>query len=219
MDDKPLTVTRRIAFTRWLAMSTFSQTDVARKLELSRSYLNSLLKPGKPFGEKAARALEAGLGMTKGFLDSDGQTVSYELVPEWKTMSDLPSNSFGLIPMHKINTPGSRTASLAIRVDSLKKIWFTSGDNLAALEVHGDSMAEYLMDEDTVVIDMGQKLIKDGGVYAFEYSGGYRIRRLFTHFNGGVSLRNDNLKHGEEVLTPEQALSLKILGRVLWRGG
>ena len=219
MDDKPLTSIRRAAFTRWLAASAYSQTDLARKLGLSRSYLNSLFKPGKPFGEKAARSLEEGLGMVKGFLDDDGQTVNYTLVHVWSTLEELPPNSFALIQMHGENTQGSRRSPLAIRVETLRLMTFTSGENLKALEVHGDSMSDFLMDDDTAIIDLGQTLIKDGEVYAFKYAGGYRIRRLFTHFNGGVSLRNDNAKHGEELLTPEQAASLEILGRVLWRGG
>lgn len=75
-------------------------------------------------------------------------------------------------------------------------------------------------DRDVLLCDTGQTEIIDGEVYALDYGGELRVKRLRKRFDGGLIILSDNTaKHPPESLSAIDATHIKILGRVLWRGG
>ncbi len=77
-----LTSHRRQRLQAWIDQYAINRTELAKRLERSRSYVSLLLierketdmtKP-RHFGEKAARSIEAKLGMYAGYLDNVGNT-------------------------------------------------------------------------------------------------------------------------------------------------
>ncbi len=90
---------------------------------------------------------------------------------------------------------------LAFRREWLQKKAVTSKNNLRVVSVHGDSMQNFLMDGDIVLIDTGQTSIKDGSVYALR------------------PISSDNDKYPVETLSPAQAEHLQVIGLAIWRSG
>ena len=76
------------------------------------------------------------------------------------------------------------------------------------------------MDGDVLLCDIGQTEIIDGEIYALDYGGELRVKRLRKRLGGGLLVQSDNAaRFPPESLDAAQALQIKILGRVLWRGG
>lgn len=108
---------------------------------------------------------------------------------------------------------------LAFRQDWLRTKSISARSNLRIMSVSGDSMEDYLQDGDTVMIDMGQKSVTDGQVYAISYGNELRVKRLRKRFDGGLIIQSDNPHYAEETLTAKDASAVKVIGRVLWRAG
>lgn len=211
----------------WMRLKGLSQADVTRRTGLSRAYISLLLKKDKPFGEKAARAMEQSLFMPRGYLDEDGE-LSLKPVLVWERPEDLEGEGCVLVPRVSVQLSAGggsvvqgeeEMPPLAFRADWLKKKNITSKSNLRTCTVSGDSMEPYLSDGDTVLIDMGQTKIIDNEVYAIEAYDEVRIKRLSRRIDGGLLVRSDNPRFPEESLTPEQAQHLRPLGRCVWRAG
>ena len=203
------------------------QAELARRIERTRSYVSALVNAKTPFGENIARDIEDALRMPSMYLDqTDERGLSHIVV--WDRVEDLPSDTYAMVPFVSIQlsagdgrvVDGEETMPpLAFRKDWLARKNITSKKNLRTCTVVGDSMTEFLQDGDTVLIDMGQTMIKDNEVYAINMHGEVRIKRLSRTFDGGVQIRSDNTRYPTETLTPSQAESLRILGRLVWRAG
>lgn len=204
-----------------------TQVDVAAKTGKTRSYVSLILSAGKSFGEKTARHFEKALYMPTLWLDGSDEP-GLSAVTVWDKPEDLPVGVHALVPRVSIRLSAGNgivaeeegdLPPLAFRQDWLTKKSITSKNNLRTCEVSGDSMESYLQDGDTVLIDIGQKQIRDNSIYAIEHSGEIRIKRLSRTFNGGVIISSDNPRYKDEVLSPSDSEMLNIIGLMVWRGG
>lgn len=223
---KDMPALRRENLLKWMHKYRVTQTDIAARAELSRSYVSLLFNPERFFGEKTARKLEAALSMPDGYLDDD--QMVHRAVEAWSVPEDLQPGVYALVPRVAVSLSAGNghlvgqeqdMPPLAFRRDWLQSKSVTSKQNLRVLDVSGDSMEPYLQDKDVVLIDIGQTDVRDNGVYAIAYGNELRIKRLSKRFDGGLFIRSDNKDYPEESLTPDQALDIRVLGRMLWRGG
>lgn len=89
------------------------------------------------------------------------------------------------------------------------------GDTARAIEAQGDSMAPTIQDGDLVLLNVGERELRDGKIYVFTIGDEAFLKRLRRE-RGGLVMISDNpafppeaVKHGE---------SLAIIGRVVWGG-
>lgn len=109
---------------------------------------------------------------------------------------------------------------LAFREEYLRSKRVRNRSNLVVCYAEGTSMEPAFTDGDVLLCDIGQTEVVDGEVYALDYGGELRVKRLRKRFDGGLLIQSDNaVKFPPEALDAAQALHIKILGRVLWRGG
>jgi phage repressor protein C with HTH and peptisase S24 domain len=89
------------------------------------------------------------------------------------------------------------------------------------LGVRGDSMAPYLQDGDVVLVNMADRAIRNGEVYAIAVDEELRVRRLTKRADGALEVRSDNPspQYPVEVVDRSRVERLNIIGRVVWRGG
>jgi phage repressor protein C with HTH and peptisase S24 domain len=223
---KEMAALRRVNLLKWMDKHRLTQTDIAMKAGLSRSYVSLLFNPERFFGEKTARKLELSLSMPTGYLDDD-QTVA-RAVEAWTVPEDLQPGVYALVPRVAVSLSAGNghlvdqelnLPPLAFRRDWLESKCVTSKNNLRVMDVAGDSMEPYLMDRDVVLIDIGQTEIRDHVVYAIAYDNELRIKRLSRRFDGGLKIRSDNPAYPDEELNPKQAGNIRVIGRMLWRGG
>lgn len=219
---------RRAHLTEALRKSGLSQVGFARKAGVTPSYLSQILRKSYRFGEKAARALELKLRLPVGSFESRAgdQLVAVEV---WDTPNDLPTGVFAIVPRIpvKLVTGGGashQAEDLNLQPLAFRKEWLhtqnvTHRSNLRVCEVADDSMRPYLQMGDTALIDTGQSKVADNDIYALDYGGELRIRRLVKRFDGGITIRADDPRHPEEIVSQGDVDKLKIVGRMLWRGG
>jgi len=215
---------RRKNLRKMLAETGMSQSDLAKKLEVGRAYVSLLQR--RHFGEKTARTMEVKLRLPTGYFDTNHDAPM--AITEWSVPSDLRHDAYAIVPRVDVNlSAGGGCISeyeadlqpLAFRRDWLQKMSVTAKKNLRVVKVHGDSMAPYLMDNDVVLLDMGQTTISDNEVYALRLGDELKIKRLVKKFNGGVAIVSDNPRYPEEIVQPNDVKSLQVLGRCLWRSG
>ena len=226
MSDNQQANIRRKQLRQWMQERGMNGTDLATRLGTGRAYVSLLFKPDRHFGEKAARSIEQKLFMPTGYLDA--HTPAMAPVDVWENPADLPDGVYALVPRIGIKlSAGSGMEAveetglppLAFRESWLKKKHVTSRKHLRILEVDGPSMEPLLMDGDVVLIDLGQHDIIDNEVYAIAYGSELRIKRLSKRFDGGLIIRSDNQRYPDEAISPAESQHIRVLGRMIWRGG
>lgn len=94
-------------------------------------------------------------------------------------------------------------------------------ESLRVIYVRGDSMSPRIQDGDAVLIRTDQTELMDDRIYAFNFSGLARLKRIIRRSNGNIVLKSDNDPDGDlrEELTPETFDQLRIIGKAVWVGG
>lgn len=97
-------------------------------------------------------------------------------------------------------------------------------ENLVVVRCKGDSMEPRIQDGDIVLINTQYhdiRNVEDRGVYAINYAGEAKIKRLVKRFDGNLVIRSDNPSPNylDEIVTEELADQLKIIGKAVWVGG
>jgi len=91
-------------------------------------------------------------------------------------------------------------------------------DHLALIAITGDSMAPSLQDGDVVMLNMNDRDIKDGSVYAIQLDGTLLVKRLRRRLDGSILVISDNPSIADEILPPG-APAPNIIGRIIWACG
>lgn len=225
MSDLSLPERRKANLRVWMEDKGLRQADVAKRIEKGPAYVSNLFLPDRAFGEKAARYIETRLVMPTGWLDSDHSRP--EAVTAWSKTEDLPPGVFAIVPRVAVRLSAgngsvpmeSSLPPLAFREDWLRRKGVAARESLRVCEVRGDSMLPYLMDGDVVLVDLGQKGLSDGEVYAVRVGDEVRVKRLFRRLGGSLLLKSDNPSFPDEVVPADELGQLEVLGRVLWRSG
>jgi phage repressor protein C with HTH and peptisase S24 domain/DNA-binding XRE family transcriptional regulator len=109
----------------------------------------------------------------------------------------------------------------AFRRDWLQQLKFNEKD-LVCMIAHGNSMEPRISENDSLLIDLNQKDIKDGKIYAIRMNHDLKVNRLFNKLNGGIRIVSDS---SLKVEFPDIDVGLseldyiEIIGRVVWVGG
>lgn len=92
---------------------------------------------------------------------------------------------------------------------------------LCVVRCKGDSMEPRIHDGDVVLIDTSRKSVEDSMVYAINYGGEAKLKRMIKKFDGSLVLRSDNQRYEDEVIPPtdDHASQLHVIGKAVWIGG
>lgn len=82
-----------------------------------------------------------------------------------------------------------------------------------------DSMSPHIEHGDEVGINIADRDIKDGEVYAILLDGAKMFKQVFVMGGGVIKLHCFNDKYEDKILTPETLSSLVIVGRKVYRAG
>jgi phage repressor protein C with HTH and peptisase S24 domain len=86
---------------------------------------------------------------------------------------------------------------------------------LSAIAVTGDSMEPTLRDGDEILVDRGQRTIRDG-IHVVRLDDMLLVKRLETGLPGRVALLSDNQAYRPIEVDPDD---LEVIGRVVWKSG
>lgn len=87
------------------------------------------------------------------------------------------------------------------------------------IKAKGDSMSDFIHDDDLVGIDISQTEIVDGGIYAIYFEGEGMIKQIFKEEGGKLILHSLNAKYRDREVTEKNGLNFKVMGRQFWRSG
>ncbi|WP_252979663.1 S24 family peptidase [Burkholderia glumae] len=191
-----------------------------------KSYLSQLLGGSAPFGERAARRLEADYGMGAGYLDTP---VGDNVVAV--AAAQLPDPFFH-IP--RFNTGAAMGAGVELRdqpgvIDTIRvnEEWisknlrnYTAVENLVVVTGFGDSMRPMYNPGDPLIADIGVKVVEYDAVYFFRVgSEGFikRLQRIPTENGLVLRAKSENAAYETWDITPK--MDFEVFGRILkvWR--
>ena len=157
------------------------------------------------------------------------QSCGLEL--EWLATGEGPkfsgANAFGeftLVPRYGVQASAGH-GQLVDEEAKLEDVPFKSHwlhsrnlqpNQLALVEVTGDSMEPTLENRDLILFDMGDKRLKDSMLYVLNLNGVLMVKRILTMVDGTIIVRSDNEAYEDQKIVSEKINDLRILGRVVW---
>ena len=189
-----------------------SQTELASVLKVNRSAItqakrtdsvpaNWVLQLSKAFGLNP-EWVENGKG--EKFIRDYEKTQS-EQVPKVKARLSAGGGSFEIT--HEIQ------GFYSFRKDWLRKRGVPN--QMALMDIFGNSMDPELKDGDTVLVDQSQKAILAGAVYAVGIEDTVMVKRVEKHPNKLVLLSN-NEAYSPIFLQGHELDTIRIIGKVIW---
>jgi SOS-response transcriptional repressor LexA len=89
-------------------------------------------------------------------------------------------------------------------------------EDVHAIRTRGDSMTPTIQDGQILLIDRSVRRVRQDAVYALSIDDDIRIKRVQRSFDGSLTLKSDNPAYEPELLSPADAETLRIEGRVFW---
>ena len=208
-----------------------TQTALAGESGVAQSTVGRVLRAEAIPGAKVLEALAKALGISvEQLLDGGEQRVAVRPVMTWEHPEELPAGEFALIRRLQVKlsagnghehvqaSPDESLQPQAFRADWIRKMGLKPGA-LASLTADGDSMEPRIQHGDALVVDLSQREIVDGRVYALWYDGGERVKRLYRVPGGGLRIASDNPRH-QTFDVPAAGLDhIHIIGRVVHVAG
>lgn len=120
---------------------------------------------------------------------------------------------------------GEENAHVEIRgVMAFKSAWLRANNlnqkHLDVIYANGHSMEPTINDGDVLLVDESRVEPKDGQIFAMQSeSKGTIVKRLVKSDFEGWIIRSDNPLYRDETLRDGEINEVRIIGRVVWRGG
>lgn len=92
-------------------------------------------------------------------------------------------------------------------------------ENTKLLVASGDSMEDYIYDQDLFAIDVTSTEILDGQIYAVYFEGEGMLKQIFKEEGGNLVLHSLNPKYRDRRVTELNGTNFKVMGRQYWRAG
>ncbi|MGF7454382.1 S24 family peptidase [Pasteurella bettyae] len=223
LDKNAITKVRRENLKKWFSNKTVPEKD--------RSFVSQLISGKTPsFGEKAARRLENENNMPPFYLDTPQSTESITSnVKEvgafdlWDRNTPLNSDEYAVPFYQDIRLAAGNGFADDIADYNNFKLRFSKAtlrkqgvqyENAVCVIADGNSMEPVIPDGTTVGIDLGNKTIRDGKIYAINHGGLLRIKLLYNMPNEQVKIRSYNSEeHPDEIADLKD---ISVLGKVFW---
>lgn len=108
---------------------------------------------------------------------------------------------------------------LAFRHDWVRSSLGLEPSDLVLEMAVGESMLPTIRSGDLLLVDTTDRHISRPGVYVLEFSGERLVKRVQRKLDGSLVLISDNTTYEPDKLHGEMLQSVKVVGRVIWRGG
>lgn len=209
------------------------QKDLAEMLGTSPQTVNNWLKRGTLSRESALTINEKTGYSLDWLLNGTGQPkaeisnfkTSRLQVTEWES-TDNDDDEFVEVSLLGVRLSAGGGAydidedevyALPFRAYTLRRLGIRVEDT-RVVTVMGDSMEPKLSDGDKVAVNLADRQIRDGKMYAIRMGELQRVKALIKRPDGSIIVRSYNPAYGDEVVTKEQIINgeLAVIGRVWW---
>lgn len=213
--------------------------DFAEKHDLDASYLSQVLNGHRNLGERAAANMEAKIGLparslTAPHAPTEVVGLTSEKLSSCTTQQErsIPhADDYALIPQYTAKgSSGNGYLNDHVEVNgrlAFKRAWLAreklKEENLKVIYNHGDSNWPTLDDGAVLLVDESQMEPRSGRMFALlDCDGEVIIKRLIREVTGSWLIRSDNpdkIRYPDTPVSDEGIRLLKIVGRIVWRGG
>lgn len=83
----------------------------------------------------------------------------------------------------------------------------------------GDSQEPYVCNGDEFAIDLSDTEIKDGEFYAVYFEGEAMLKQIFKEQGGKFTLHSLNPKYKDKIVSDDNGMSFRVIGRQFYRAG
>jgi len=184
--------------------------SLSRMLGRNPAYIQQFIKRGVPrkLDEEDRRKLARYFGVSEALLGGTGENSADDLisVPVLDVRASAGAGAF---------TDDER-AQARMRFDpSWLRGLNVDPRQLSVIQVTGDSMAPTLHDGDDILVDRGDRRLRDG-IHVLRMDGVLNVKRLLLEPGGRLTVRSDNPAYPSwPSLTRKD---VEIIGRVVWAG-
>ena len=222
-----------------------TQDEIAHTVGMSQGTLGSHLNGHRPLTQKLAVSMAEMLGVpigsfSKRIEDDIGRMASAAGLSHAPAAPDAdsrtPPRSFDLndesgytgvlqLTARGSTGDGDDNPHVEIRgVMAFKSAWLRANNlnqkNLDVIYANGHSMEPTINDGDVLLVDESKVEPKDGQIFAMQSeSKGTIVKRLVKSDFDGWIIRSDNPAYRDETLRDGEINEVRIIGRVVWRGG
>jgi len=197
-------------------IGTQSARSFAQKAGMGDSTLRAILNGAMPRLDNLLRIAEAA-GVSVEWLATGKETGKSDSQFE---------EEFALIPGYNIQVAAGHgrlvedqapTRELAFRRKWLRFRGLNEHD-LALVFARGDSMEPTISDNDTVMVNLNEKELRDGHIYVIRNGSYLLVKRVQTLWNDGVQLLSDNKEYPPQEISCSDLENLEVIGKVVWVG-
>ena len=103
----------------------------------------------------------------------------------------------------------------AFRQDFLRQI-SVDPNKAVLMKVMGDSMSPLIDEDDTVLVDLMDKSLIEGKIYAIGYGETILVKRIELRFPDQIALKSENTKYSDMVISQEDFYRSAVIGRIKW---
>ena len=139
----------------------------------------------------------------------------------------MAGDSWALLPVYDARVSAGPGRSIdnetvlhriAFREEWVRSVSSAPLDQLAVIEVDGDSMEPTLRQGDMVLVDFGQKRPqRKDGIYVIRTDGGLQVKRLQVEIAANkISILSDNKAYDTQ--RSVDPADIAVVGRVIWLG-
>lgn len=147
---------------------------------------------------------ETELGAARSSSSANG--TAFKVVPEYDVRVSAGAGALAVAEARKADWPFNK--------EYLRDYLGLSGNNLAIVEVRGDSMEPTLSSGDRVMVDMGDVQVSQPGIFVIYDGGGTVIKRVEKiPGQNRIVLISDNQLHSRYEVDDTD---LQVIGRVIW---
>jgi phage repressor protein C with HTH and peptisase S24 domain len=108
---------------------------------------------------------------------------------------------------------------IGFRHDWLRATFNREPEDIILETAVGDSMEPQIGNGDLLLVDTTDQTVRNFGVYVIAVGAERLVKRVQRRFDGSLTLISDNTRYQPETIPPDMAAGIRILGRVIWRGG
>ena len=149
------------------------------------------------------------------------------LVAEVKSAAQL-GDDFVMVPRYDVRAAAGGGAvihseqivdHLAFKADWVRSTLRLNPAWLLLIEAVGDSMEDTISDGDLLLVNTHEPRIKENAIYAVNVNGNLLVKRIQLKLDGTLIVKSDNPRYDPEVVPPNEADQLRVIGQVVWHGG
>jgi phage repressor protein C with HTH and peptisase S24 domain len=131
----------------------------------------------------------------------------------------LPSRAAAAAAGAGLPEPAHAVEFFAFRHDWIRTTFDLQPQDVQLITAIGDSMEPGIRHGDLILVDTRQSSFTEFGIYVFEARGERMVKRVQRKFDGTLYIISDNTIYQPEIISSKLAEEIKIVGKVIWRGG